>query len=84
MVVSAGTCQPCFRLWLKSNMLQASTYINDDEDRWRICASLGDNAFLPFFAVETGIFRENYVNIITVDALAPCVAKPPATMVLTQ
>ena len=56
MVVSAGTGQSCFRLWLKSNMLQASTYINDDEDRWRICASLGDNAFLPFLLLRSEYF----------------------------
>ena len=31
---------------------------------------------------ETRIFQDNQVNAIVVDALAPCVARPSATMVL--
>ena len=32
----------------------------------------------------TGLFQDNYVNIMAADALAPCVAKASAAMVLTM
>ena len=34
--------------------------------------------------VKTGIFRENLVNTLAADALASCVAKSAASMLLTM
>ena len=38
---------------------------------------------INYFGAETGIFLGNYVNTMAADALATCVARSSATMVLT-
>ena len=42
-----------------------------------------DRNILPQLGAETGIFQNNKVNTMTVHALAPRIARPSATMILT-
>ena len=40
--------------------------------------------FINFSDTEFRIFQDYYVNIMAADAMAPCVTRPSATMVLTM
>ena len=51
-----------------------------------ICADATNNKYIIFnlYGAETEIFWDHWVNTITADALAPCVARSSAIMVLTK